>query len=86
MKPSRRYTLIAIGALAGAALGGAAFWAYVKVKEQRLAAGGPQGTELKLATDPAAYFAIAMALFTLVRQIGHLLEPVKATPPPQIES
>lgn len=81
MKPSRRNTLITVGALAGAVLGGTVIWTYVKLQERKPGLEGSPGRALRLETDPSRYISIVVAVFALARQIGTLLLPAEETGP-----
>lgn len=70
---SSRKGIILIGALAGAALGATAAWAYVQAQEKGASAGGRQGGKPALKAGVPELFKIGMALLSVMRQIAELV-------------
>jgi hypothetical protein len=71
---SSRKGIILIGALAGAALGATAAWAYVQAQEKGPSAGGQRGGKLTLKAGVPELFKIGVALLTVMRQIAELVK------------
>ena len=73
---SYRYKAIIIGALVGAALGGAAAWGYAVAQEGKLASSQGTPGQLQLQAGAGDYVKIAVTLVALLRQLVDLYKPV----------
>ena len=77
MKLSSQNTIIIIGAVLGAVLGGLGGWAYLEARQN----GGlfttkkEGGREMVVKAGPADFFRIGMAVWALVRMVQGLVKP-----------
>lgn len=76
MKSSSRTTAIIIGAIVGAALGGAAAWAYAKAQENKVPDRLTSGVQYRYEAGAPEFVKIGLAVLALVWQVTDLFKPL----------